>query len=248
MVAGSNLSAFLRTYLSFLLLGVVVASGPSASANPPFSCINYVHNKQGTDAAQQGNHQGIKSSIAVFAPSNDCERVSSIAVILDGPGLSIGIVEIGWVNGWLPADDNAYSGSGACNDSHFDHPRVFITWNPVGGSYHCRFFDPVDTGFSTFSVFDSNGDGTWKFGFGGSIIDSHAANGDRGDAVTNGERHNNSDTAKAHFKDLQKQVSGLGSNWYDFSTSQHYPVASIWEDPDFHWLKDSETETEVLPN
>jgi hypothetical protein len=240
-VASGGLRSTISSYMVVVLVGscLFVAITP-ASARPPFDCVFAVkHNVEGTDAAQLGNHQGILTSMAFFDGNNDCFRVSSIGVV-NGTGQ----VELGWVLGWHPNAGNLYTGPGACADSdYFAHPQVFDVWIPIGGGYHCRNLGLETTGYHNVKLYDNNGDTVWSFAEGGSILDSANVNFDRGDAATNGERHNGSDTAKAHFKALQKQVAGQ-TTWFDFTTSQQY----FDDDPAFHWHRDSDTETEVLPD
>jgi hypothetical protein len=179
--------------------------------------------------------------MAFFDGNNDCDRVSSEGVI-NGTGY----VELGWSLGFIPGQsaNNKYSGPGACDDSdYFANPQVFETWTPIGGGYHCRHLGQETTGFHNVKAYDNNEDGTWSMAEGGSILDTVNVNFHDGDIFTNGERHNSSDSAKAHFKDLQKQIAGQ-TTWFDFCCSQQ----SGDSDPAFHWHKDSETETWVLPD
>jgi hypothetical protein len=236
-------AGFVSSYLAVLLTGMMLGVGaPNAAADPPASCVNHLWNTGGTDAGAAGNQQGIKSDMAIFAFASDCDRVSSLFVQSPGGGSA----EVGWVNGWTKNGGNAYTGTGACDGQYWTHPHLFITWVPEGGSYHCRVFGSVDVGFGVFSTADSNSDGTWQFSQGGSIVDSHAMNFDRGYVITNGERHNQTiDTAKAHFKDLQKQVASNGNTWFDFCCSENFPPDPTFNDPDFHWEKEPGTQTET---
>jgi hypothetical protein len=216
----------------------ILLSAPASSAQPPSTCIDFRDNVEGTDASQQGNHQGIFTTMAFFGGSNDCIRVSSIAV-RNGTGE----VELGWVLGYHPSNNNPYSGPGACAGQYFANPQVFEVWTPIGGGYHCRNLGQESTGLHNVKLYDNNSDTVWSMAEGGSILDAVNVNFDHGLAVTNGERHNSSDTSRAHFTDLQKQISG-DTTWYPFTIS----VEEYDSDSSFHWHKDSQTETWVLPD
>jgi hypothetical protein len=185
-------------------------------------------------------YAGIKASVLFPDGSDDCDRVSSVGAI-NGDGE----VEIGWTLGWLPRDGNVYTGSGACNDIYFVAPQVFEVWVPIGGDYHCRMFGSDTHGSNTFhtvSTANNAGGGDWQTNEGGMGLDHVIVNFNSGIILTNAERHNLSiDTAKAHFKSLKKKVAG-DTTWFDFCCSVKFADT----DSDFHWVRDSATETEVL--
>jgi hypothetical protein len=122
-------------------------------------------------------------------------------------------------------------------------------WQPIGGNYHCKVLGTDTHGTNTFhtvSVSDANLDTVWKAGEGGATLDTMNVNFSRGTVLTNGERHslsNPSDSARAIFKSLQKQVAGNGSTWFNFSASAPYCDT----DPGYIWQKvGSEIHTEVV--
>ncbi len=226
---------FVSTLSVALLIGI--AFPLTASATAP--CYNTITNVEGSDSAQDGNHQGIQTSMHIGSYSGDCIRVSSIGVV-NGDGQ----VEMGYLLGYHPSNGNVYTGGGACVDSdYFSTPEIFVVWIPIGGSYHCKNLkSESESQFQTFSTSDANQDTRWQVSEGGSQLFVVNMNFDRGTALTNGERHNlTTDIAQAHFTSLKKQVSGNGSTWFDFTSSYKY----FDNDPDFKWVFDSNTNTEV---
>lgn len=84
-------------------------------------------------------------------------RVSSIAVLRGS-----GVVEWGWVLGYLPSNGNLYTGSDACDGDYFTLPYSFVVWVPIGGGYHCRELT-VSAGdnFFPLSLKDTDLDSIW---------------------------------------------------------------------------------------
>ena len=225
-----------------LVLAALTGMWPTSSAwatAPPESCIAFLHNVEGVNTIQEGDDTGVRSSMWFAYPSDDCMRVSSIAVDnVDGQ------VEIGWVLGWHPSADNAYTGTGACNDSYFGiDPELFLVWIPQGGSYHCRDLVAISPGqYLNLWVQDPESDTIWSANYTGhSPAWTPNVNFGRGIAVTNGERHSSTDSMWAGFQDLQWKVAG-NPNWNDFNSS-----AAIVPDGDtsYHWTKHTDTWTTV---
>jgi hypothetical protein len=198
-------------------IALAIVAWPAASislAQPPQNCdagwfISYVTATQNT---QIGNHQGVKSDMAVSAANNDCVRVSS-ELIISG---SSGLVEWGWVLGY----EYSRSLGGACDTTTYhSSPTQFLVYRPINGSLHCALYSTIPTGTRTFSLKDDNSDTVWTFGSGGSTIGNVDLNFDRGSLRTNGERHSGLDSAYADFTNLQFQVSG-STTWFSFSFIQ----------------------------
>jgi hypothetical protein len=231
----SSLAAILLFCELFLLPGV-------AQAHPTVDCINHLWNTEGKDNDHLGFHTGIKSLMAFYDGSNDCLRVSSVAVVSAGGGS----VEFGWFLGW-DTNGNAYSGSGACQQAYFSSPELFEVWAPDGGAYHCKRLGQETSQNHYVSVYDTDQNSIWAVGEGGSQLDNIMnVNFFEGVGITNGERHNSSDTARAHFQDLQKTWVGH-ENWSSFccSTTANFGT----DDPGFHWTQGiDDTETYVVPD
>jgi hypothetical protein len=225
-----------------LLGGLLVAAKapPAYATSPPTSCPAFKHNVEGSNSAQDGNHIGIKTSLWYGHPSSDCIRVSSMGEV-NGDGS----VEFGWFLGWDKSAGNLYTGPGACQNNVYygRYPELFLVWEPIGGGYHCQNIVAIGTDqyLSTW-IHDTNMNTVWDAdtSVGGQVASANV-NFSRGTAVTNGERHNNNDSAYSDFKSLQFQLAGNGSTWYDFNSSYKYAD----DDPDYHWVKDSDTHTEV---
>jgi hypothetical protein len=226
------------------LLSPLLTSMP-ATASPGSSCEQKVtDNVEGYDAAQPGTQiaVGIRSYLWYgkwnsLNNGGDCARVSSIAALAGGDAQ----VEWGWVLGWS-SDGGAYTGSDACDRSYHTAPYVFVVWWPIGGEYHCRgVLISADSQYFWMTIKDTDQNKVWYYYRSGTQLGSVTVNFNNGTLATNGERHNNSiDTAFAHFQSLEKQVSGIGT-WFDFADSE----LLFDNDPGFHWIKVSDTETKV---
>lgn len=232
--------------MAALLLGIILPGG--AAANPAKGCVNNPVNVEGSDGGQSGNQVGIKASVwfGTWNSQNnggDCMRVSSIAVLAEGGGF--GVVEWGWVLGYLPKAGNVLTGPDACDGDYFNSPESFVVWVPIGGAYHCRhLFANAGGMFFPLSLKDTNLDTTFHAYKSGTDVATMNVNFDRGNVLTNGERHNlNIDTAFSEFEGLQKQVAGL-STWGDFCCSYKF----VDDDPGFYWNKITDTHTKVSPN
>jgi hypothetical protein len=162
-----------------------------------------------TQNTQSGNHQGVKSDVWVGRSANDCTRVTSL-VIRSGTG----IVEWGW---WLGYQLGPNDGGICPSTTYTTSPRQFLVYRPIGGSTHCHLFAALPAYQArVFSLKDDNADAVWSFGSGGANVGTVALNFDRGELLTNAERHSGTDSAWANFASLQFQVAG-STVWYDFS-------------------------------
>src|SRR5687767_10194949 len=100
--------------MTYFLLSVVQA--PAAFAIPGPDCENASYNVEVTQGTQAGNHQGIKADVWFGDYSNDCNRITSLAVISSSGN---GFVEWGWVLGYS-----------SCNGVYYNNPRTFSWWKP----------------------------------------------------------------------------------------------------------------------
>ncbi|MFN2544362.1 MAG: hypothetical protein ABR600_07305 [Actinomycetota bacterium] len=239
----------------------------NSDPTPPFSCTgDYAKplNSVGKDTGQIGNQTGIKANTlfgvwdSAGTGTADCIRVSSVNVV-DISGDSW--VELGWFLGWDTR--SAYNGAFKCDDGpYYTTPQTFVTWRIPGGAYMCKLDRSAATRnsnpcpddgskqcptFRFLRVEDSDLDTIFHYYQSGIDLGTVNQAFSRGKDWTNGERHAPYDTASAHFKALQKNVAGDGSQLYDFCCSV---VATASDDPGFHWQKvgGSDTETEVLKN
>jgi hypothetical protein len=152
----------------------------------------------------------VKSDLWVGTSANDCTRVTSLAIKSVGSG----IVEWGWWLGYqLGPNDGGYCPSTVYATS----PRQFVFYRPINGANHCQLYSSVSASqFRVFSLKDDNSDTVWSFGSGGVNVDTVDLNFDRGNLLTNGERHAGSDSAYADFTSLQFQVAG-STVWNNFT-------------------------------
>lgn len=223
-----------------VIASAVIGTAP-AEAHPASSCSVFLQNVEGTDGDAPLNSQdGLKANVHAASFNDDCLRVSSLAV-LNGSG----VVEFGWKLGWDYAAGNLYTGPGACaNGTYRTTPQLFVVWVPIGGGYHCKTLGNFNTSTPPLmAVHDTNGNTVWDIDLYSSTsqISSVNVNFTQGAPVTNGERHSTGDSAYAEFTNLAWQTVGLGSTWRDFENSQFY----FDNNPDYHWVKDSNTHTEV---
>jgi Rieske Fe-S protein len=250
-----NRGGFVLGFTVMCLLSWLIAAQP-ALAHPAKGCYlpgspySGHWNTEGTDAAQRGNHTGIKSNVHFGqyggrSGTGDCIRVSSIGVL----GSSGAFVEFGWFLGWDTSSNNQYTGSGACVDGQYfgGEPELFVAWAPTNGGYHCKkLFSDGDNVFHYLRISDNDQDTVFKYFEASTQLGTLNVNFTRGDAYTNSERHNaQDDTATAHFKALQETIAGQ-STLYDFSNSVEINVPASADDPDFHWQKNSDVETQVV--
>ena len=207
---------FIQGVAQGALLGVLTLSGVStagAQSIPGTNCPGsfYYASVQATQATQVGNHAGVSSDLWVGEYSNDCSRVSSLAVQVPGTG---GIIEWGWVLGYLWARDV----NGWCADTYYHSvPTRFAVWRPINGSKHCSREGGIGQEvFRTFALKDGDSNAIWKYTYEGSLIGSVSLNFDRGRLLTNSERHREADSAYADFDRLRFQIAG-NSTFFDFS-------------------------------
>lgn len=209
----------------------------SAAPDVPVTCINYRHNIEGTNNYKHQYDKAVKSRMWQ-ANKQYCMRVSSIAVANGN-----GSVEFGWVLGYQPAAGNAYKGFGACADgNYFNTPELFVVWVPKDGRYHCEDFGSLALdSYGTFAVTNTNLNDWWGIFYGSTHERNVHVNFVRGWALTNGERHNNNDTAYGNFTHLKYQYVGGGSSWHPFNSSVKY----YDDDSAYRWCKYSDTHTKV---
>lgn len=130
--------------------------------------------------------------------SNDCERVSSMAIIASGGGS----VEWGWSLGYLWGTDAL--GNCGSTTTYYSMPTLFADYRLNGGQEHCRkegelTYSEVSR---TFSLKDHDANTVWELGFARASIDTVDLNFTGGTLVTNGERHAASDSALSGFDQL----------------------------------------------
>jgi hypothetical protein len=213
--------------VSLLLVLSVLGRSP-ALAIPGPNCENVNYNVEVTQGTQAGNHQGIKADVWFGAYNNDCNRITSIAVVTPGGN---GYVEWGWVLGYS-----------SCNGQYYTNPRTYTWWKPTNGASACAVWGSASQStYYSLSLADANSDTVWLVKRDGSTVGTINVNFDRGNQVTNGERDCTCDSAWAHFKSLMWQVAGQSSwtNWTD-------PTFLYDNDPDYHWFFMSNTEHEIV--
>lgn len=88
---------------------------------------------------------------------------------------------------------------------------------------------PTEGSYADYSVFDSNGDGSWQWWANDSYELAHGSIPafTIGLSITNSERHSYSDYANAEFKGLQYEDANGWENWVSPSTNQYS------NDPDY---------------
>jgi hypothetical protein len=186
-------------------------------------------NVEVSQGTHQGQHQGLKAEVWFGSYNDDCNRITSINVLSSSGN---GFVEFGWVLGYSSCDDNLYT-----------TPRTFTWWKQDGGSSNCRVLTAATADlYHNLSIADGDSDTTWLAKKNGSLYDTINVNFDRGDVATNGERDCTCDTAYAHFKELEFQKVATGATWLAWND----PYLFFDSDDNFHWVKDSDTEHEVV--
>lgn len=220
--------------------GSVLIIAPTATAvQPPSTCVVQTTQVEGTDfsglVGVPPEHEGIASSMFVGTANNDCIRVSSEGV-LHGPD---GVVEWGWVLGYHPNGGNVYAGPGYCNNRYYTTPELFIVWVPVGGGYHCKDVAAATPGTHILDTY-STSTTVWANTYDGPDRADLTVNFYYGTAVTNGERHNPSDSAAADFQNLKKRTTD-DTSWQPFEFSGCY----LDDDSSYDWYFYSNTHTHV---
>lgn len=157
--------------------------------------LGKVEAKQGSSL---GSHQGIKGDLWIASANNDCARISSFTVVN-----ASGFTEVGWVLGWDACGTNDYQSG----------PEGFAAYQfKTGSGYHCT---PIagwaSSQFTLLMLKDENSDTQWGYYRSGTILGTMDVDFDRGTGFTLGERHNASDSAFSHFKNLKYQVVGNGA-------------------------------------
>jgi hypothetical protein len=194
---------------------------PAAAA----SCENVNYNVEVAEGG--GSYEAIRSSVWFGTWNNDCNRISSLA------GLSTsgnGFVEWGWVLGFS-----------SCNNFEYSNPRLFTWWKPNNGASDCAVHSSAVSGaFKVLSLADGDSDTIWAANYDGGTVTSINVNFDRGVIETNSERDCTCDSAFGHYKSLDRQVVGAG--WTPWSS----PYLRNDNDPDYHWVKVSDTEHKVI--
>lgn len=219
----------LRTLLVAVLIWVSLSG--SAGATPAPSCENASYNVEVTQRTQQGNHQGIRADVWFGRGNDDCDRVTSLAVL---SGTGNGFVEWGWVLGYSSCPEDG--------DAYYTTPRTFTWWRPDNGASRCHVLGSAGEGtWIALSLADGNSDTVWLAKRDGTVVDSLDVNFDRGTIVTNAERDCTCDSAYAHYRSLDFQVTGTHT-WYAWTA----PILYVDTDPDYHWYRVSDTEHEVL--
>lgn len=159
--------------------------------------------------------------------NGDCARITSRNIINGN-----GFFEYGWVLGW--------DACGTSND-YRDIPFGFVAYAPINGAYRCVDIGTMNNNvWRNMAVRDQNSDTVWAAYKDGVQVFSVNLNFDRGTGHTLGERKNSSDTALAHFKELQWMVAG-NQSWLSFSDLDPGPD----DDPTHYCVHVSNTEQRV---
>jgi hypothetical protein len=213
------------------LVASVCLPVPAALGGPPASCLQGANGGihgivDANDGAQEGNTKGIKADVRTYpASGTECLRVSSLQAEKLAPGMSPGEFEFGWYVGW-DKGSNSYTGAGACSVSGVYNgvgPKLFVVWQPIGGTFHCRNFSNVaGAQWVNMQIEDENEDGTWRAAVTGSgTLEQRFVNFSRATVFTNSERFNTSDPQHGNFNVLQKELNGINT-WGTFSAPEDY--------------------------
>lgn len=160
----------------------------------------------------------------------DCNRITSFFV---DSGTGNGYVEWGWVLGYS-----------SCNSQYYSNPRMFMWSKPNNAPDVCVVVESSQQEtFYDMSLRDADQDTVWTATRGSTITHTMNVNFVRGDATTNAERDCTCDSAWAHYKALRFMVTGT-QTWWNWTDPE------LWNppdgDPDYHWVKVSDTEHKVV--
>lgn len=205
--------AKIRVFLEGLATGALVALmlNPVPAAAHPYGCWNAAYNVLGRDGNEGSNpnQRGIRVRMYTYS-ADECLRTSSIAIL--GPNdsaLDRQVVEFGWTLGW------------DCEGENYDlnQVRVFMVWDRLNGSYHC---DATTRTLSLGSSYlirlsDADANSIWN-GYLGWDTSDEIKQVDMGftygEAITNSERENTTDHARAEFQNIEEYQSSNG--WTNF--------------------------------
>jgi hypothetical protein len=145
--------------------------------------------------------------------------------------------------GWVDVDPSA----DVCGMFGNDHPHVLHAWQRNGA------FDCTEGGANLtssqadgFGVADQNGDADWSYTHDGDVVFVEDNMGfTLGVSVTNAERHNDYENARALFNGLRYMSS---DGWHSWSSSHCYTPDFINGDPDWNNQLLSATEVQVTQN
>lgn len=225
-----SLGGWAVVLVSVLLWSMMTST---ARAVPPSDCANTNRNVEVTQSTQQGNHQGIRSNYWFATGGNACARADSIEV---WSGLPNGFMEFGWYLGWYDV----------CSPNYASTPRLFSFSKPNNGAGVCTTYGNEQPNiWRTLSVADPDSDTVWLGKEDGSPVFTINLNFDRGTMFTNGERDCTCDSAFAHFKSLDFQVSG-SSAWNPWTDPEMYLDTDDPPPSGYHWSKISDTEHKVI--
>lgn len=163
----------------------------------------------------------------VYASDVSCVRISSVASL----DQSDDIVEIGW--------RDADTGFDNCHTIGDEKPHLFRVWMR-SGTYRCDEFLELTPSVSYgFGVADQNGDTIWTYTWQGAAIDTVDNTFTLGASLTNGERHNTSESAKALFDGTRYMAT---DGWHAWSQSK---CDSSSDDPGYNNQLLSATKVQV---
>lgn len=214
--------------------GVVLTQPDTAQA---VTCLNNGGFKENYVAREDsgGVHRGTRSHYGMWVEKLSeptwCDRVSSVLIVNNPLSYE---VEAGWF------DQSGATESESCYVLS-SGPQAFFT-TTVDNSYTC-YVGPSDHGdagtyTAGYGVDDPNDNDKWNFSHDGTNMNLGGpitiANFPYGLAVTNGERHDSSDSAWSDFQDLQYDSSTGWQNWgadYDWIDPKTAYCVKIYADP-----------------